>query len=82
MEPTTPSAVPSYVAAIIRTLLGVLGGWLIGKGYVTADQLPELGGILLGAATLIWSIAHKVNVAKAFKDAQDAAKAYQKGPVQ
>lgn len=67
---------PSYTAAVIRTGLGMAGGWLIGKGYVTADQLPEIGGLALGLLTLVWSLAHKVTTSKALQAAQDAAKGY------
>lgn len=73
---TTPTALPSYVTSIIRTGLAVGGGWLIGKGYFTADQIPEIGGILMAVATGIWSLAHKASVSKSLAAAEAAAKGY------
>lgn len=64
-----PSALPAYVASIVRTVAGPIGGYLIGKGYLTADQAPEVAGLLVVLATGIWSFVQKVNAHKALKAA-------------
>lgn len=68
----TPSAVPSYVASILRTVGGIVGGWLIGKGYITAEQAPEIGGGLLAVVVAVWGIIQKINAHKALKSAISA----------
>lgn len=64
-----PNPVPSYLATLLRTLGGMVGGYLIGKGYITAEQAPEIGGGLLAAVVAIWGIVQKINAHKALKSA-------------
>lgn len=77
MEPTTHSAIPAYFAALVRALLSFGGGYLVAKGWITTEQLPEVGGAVLALIALIWSFSHKASVQNAIKAAQDASKGYQ-----
>lgn len=61
----TPNAIPSYVASILRTGGGIIGGYLIGKGYITADQAAELGGASLAVIAVGWSLYQKYAAHKA-----------------
>lgn len=65
----TPNPVPSYLASILRTVGGIVGGWLIGKGYITAEQAPEIGGGLLALVVAAWGLIQKLNAHKALKSA-------------
>lgn len=62
MEPTTPSVIPSYVTGLLRTVGGIIGGYLIGKGYITAEQAAPLAAGALALVGAIWTIYSK-NVA-------------------
>lgn len=75
MDTTNP--VPAYLGSIVRTAMAVAGGYLVAKGYVTTDQIPEVGGAVLALVTLVWSLAHKAAVQKAIADAISAGKGFQ-----
>lgn len=61
----TPSPIPSYVASILRTVGGIVGGYLIGKGYITAEQAPEIGGGVLALIVAGWGLYQKLSAHKA-----------------
>ncbi len=43
----------------IRSILSVLGGWAVGHGYISGDQLTMFTGAVMAIAPLIWSfLAH------------------------
>lgn len=67
MNPDTP--VPAYVATVVRSVAATIGGWAIGKGYITAEQAPEIGGALLVLATVVWGLIQKHNAHKDLKAA-------------
>lgn len=46
---------PEYLSAL-RWLIALGSGWIIGKGWLTADQAAQAGGILTGLAVLAWSV--------------------------
>jgi hypothetical protein len=73
MEPNTTTA-PGYIQGLVRTVLAVAGGFLIGKGWVTADQLPEIGGLAVAVAVGLWSLVHKANLATALQNAVTAGR--------
>lgn len=72
MDPTT--TLPSYIGGAIRTAFAMLGGFLIAKGYLTTEQIPEATGFVVGLGTLAWSLSHKAGVAKAIQAALTAGK--------
>jgi hypothetical protein len=41
----------------VRSILAAVGGWAIGKGYITQDQLTLIGGVLASLIPLVWGIA-------------------------
>lgn len=55
-EPITVNAgtAPEVVTTIARYLVTFVGGWIVAKGWITADQLPQVAGVILGAVPLIW----------------------------
>lgn len=62
MEPDqAPSPVPSYAAGILRNAISGLVAYAAGKGWLPADQAPEVvaGAVVLVSA--IWSIIQKRN---------------------
>lgn len=67
-----PSALPSYATSLLRSLLGFLGGFLVSNGLVTAEQVPELVGAGMVAASVAWGLIQKHNAHKALKAAIDA----------
>jgi hypothetical protein len=66
--PTSP--MPSYVASLLRTVGAVLGGYLIEKGFISAQQAPELGGAVLAIIVVAWSLVQKYNAHKALTAAK------------
>lgn len=73
-EPVTPktpevtmpmNVTPAQVAGILRVVIAMFGGFLIGKGYITADALSGLtdalsnstswAGLLMAVASAVWS---------------------------
>ncbi len=42
--------------SVLRSVLAVVGGWAVGRGYVTADQLTLVGGLLASLVPLVWGI--------------------------
>jgi hypothetical protein len=66
---TNPSALPSMVASLLRTLFGFLGGFLVSKGIVSTEQLPEIIGAAMVVVTIVWSWVEKHNANKALKAA-------------
>lgn len=66
---TAPNPVPAYVASLLRAGLTALGGWLVSKGYITADHTPEIVGAGLTVVAVVWSLIQKANAHAALKDA-------------
>lgn len=64
-----PDILPKQIASVLRHGLTFLGGFLLSKGYITAEIVPQFiaGGLALSA--LGWSIVQQVNSHKALKDA-------------
>jgi hypothetical protein len=54
-----PSVLPSYMTSLLRSVATTLGGYLIGKGYITADQAPQFAGLVVVVGTAIWSLYQK-----------------------
>lgn len=52
----TTNALPTYLTSLLRTLGALIGGWLIGKGYITAEQAPQIGGALLAVFVAGWGL--------------------------
>jgi len=43
------------IGGIIRAILGVVGGIFVTKGWVSADTLSTVVGVIVAAATAGWS---------------------------
>jgi hypothetical protein len=69
MDNQVPNPIPSYIAAILRTVGALVAGYAIAKGYITAEQAPQIGGAILALIVAGWSIFQKVNAHGAFKAA-------------
>lgn len=66
--------------SVLRTLLGVLSGYLIQKGYINADQATALvsnlitaGGAALAVGTALWGAIQKYRTEQATKARETAA---------
>ena len=66
---TTPSAVPSYIASIVRNLLAVASGFVVGKGWIDAEQGVAITGAIMAVIPVTWSLVQKHNANKALKSA-------------
>ncbi len=53
------------ILSMIRSILAVVGGWAVSKGYATDDQLVLAGGILTALVPLVWGMAVHTKNAKA-----------------
>lgn len=65
----TPNPFPSYIGSIARSLGGVVAGYVIAKGYFTAEQTAQIGGGLAAAAIAGWSLYQKWRAHKMLKAA-------------
>lgn len=55
----TVNPIPTYITSILRTVLGIVAGWVIGKGWFTAEQWAQVAGGLAAVGTLLWSVYSK-----------------------
>ena len=71
--PTTvdpnPSATPSVVATLIRSVLISVGGILVTKGYIDATTLQSVVGALLIIGPAIWGVVQKLQAHEKLKAA-------------
>lgn len=51
-----PSALPDMAKTVIRWIAGPVGGFLVGKGWITGDQLIQLPGALMAVAGFGWAL--------------------------
>lgn len=54
----------AQVLSVLKFILGLAGGWLIAKGWLTTDQLAELTAAALTVAGIVWSIVSNTHNAK------------------
>lgn len=57
-EPVTvgASALPSLLTTLLRYVAGPIGGFLVGKGWIMADQVPQVAGVLLSIGAAGWGL--------------------------
>lgn len=72
------SAIPSYVTSLLRTAGGLIGGYLIGKGYISGEQAATIGGALLALVVAGWSMYSKYKANAALNAAIAAPKGFAK----
>lgn len=77
MDPVV-SPVPSYITTGLRLVGGVVGGWLIGKGYFSAEQAAEVGGASMVLLTTLWAFYSSHSKTKKLNDAISAPAGYAK----
>ncbi len=53
------------ILSMIRSILAVVGGWAVGRGYATDDQIVLIGGLLSSLVPLAWGMAVHTKNAKA-----------------
>jgi hypothetical protein len=67
-----------YLTAAVRWGLGLLAGWLVSKGLLTAEHSGEfvtmIAGIVIGAVPLAWSMFQKAKTTEHLQTAADAPK--------
>lgn len=61
MDSTTPTVVnsnqlPGLAAAALRYIASPLAAYLLGKGYITADQATEVGTVLIVVGSAVWGL--------------------------
>lgn len=66
---TAPNPLPAYLATVARAGLTTAGGYLVGKGVITAEQAPELVAAALIGLSVLWGFIQKYNAHKALKSA-------------
>ncbi len=52
----TANPLPSILTTLLRYVAAPIGGFLLGKGWIMADQLPEVAGVLMFVASGVWGI--------------------------
>ncbi len=57
------------ITAIVRSAVTLMGGLLVNRGYMEGRDVETLVGVGLALASLIWSLVHKQQVAKAIDTA-------------
>lgn len=74
----TVSPIPSYLTTLLRVAGSVVGGWLLGKGYFTSEQLAQLGGGAMVAAVAVWGLISSHSKTKKLNAAIDAPAGFAK----
>lgn len=77
MEPNV-SAIPSYITTALRVVGATVGGYLVGKGYFTAEQAAQVGGGLMVLATTAWALYSAHAKTKKLNEAIQAPAGYSK----
>lgn len=62
--PTIPHELPANVASTLRSLLVMLSGYLVGKGWLSADIGSALVAVGLYVAPMAWSYLKNHNTKK------------------
>ena len=47
------------IKSLIRHILSAAGGYLVAKGLVSADQLPEIVGAIITLVAAAWGVLSK-----------------------
>jgi threonine/homoserine efflux transporter RhtA len=53
------------IASLVRHGLSALGGFLVAKGHLSADQVNELAGAIITVMGIVWSIRKNKQLAAA-----------------
>lgn len=61
------------ILGAIRTLLGILAGWAVGRGFIPADVAGELIGAVMILGPVIWSVYDKYRSERATKAREQLA---------
>ena len=48
-----------YIKSLIRHVLSAVGGYLVAKGLVSTEQLPEIVGAIITIGSAIWGVLSK-----------------------
>lgn len=60
---------PSYLTSLLRVAGAFIGGWLVSRGYFTAEEAASIGGALFTVLVALWAINSKRKATKALKAA-------------
>lgn len=52
------------VMGAVRAVLSAIGGYAVGRGAITTDQLTLIGGVMTSLVPLIWSLFAHTDKAK------------------
>lgn len=52
------------VLSLVRWIISAAGGFVIGKGWLNAEQLTMVGGLVTTLVPLVWSLFAHTNSAK------------------
>lgn len=63
------STLPLYVTSLLRQVAAMIAGYLVAKGYITAEDAPAIGGALLAVVAVLWSFNSRRKSVKALNDA-------------
>lgn len=47
------------IKSVIRHILSAFGGYLVAKGLVSTDQLPEIVGAVITLVSVAWGVLSK-----------------------
>lgn len=64
-----PASTPPVVAGLIRYVLGVISGYVIGQGWFTAEQATQIAGALAALGVGGWSVYSNWRKQQKLKDA-------------
>jgi hypothetical protein len=68
----TVNALPSYLASIIRNILAMVAGYLVGKGVMDEATSTAIIGGVMAAIPVIWSLLQKKSATDKLQAAIDA----------
>ncbi len=66
---STDVALPGWFTPILRNVLALVSGFVIAKGWFTAEQWVQIGGGITAAAGAIWTLYSRAQTRKKLKEA-------------
>ncbi len=50
-----PSLATANTASAVRAILAAVGGWLVGKGWISNQLLAEISGVAVVVLPIVWA---------------------------
>lgn len=66
---STDVALPGWLTPLLRNVLTLVAGFVIGKGWFTAEQWAQISGGAVALITFLWTVYSRHQTRQKLKDA-------------